>query len=163
KEVEKQAGVTDVYEGWIFDEIRGVNPVFVTFTHLPAGIQLGESVENHVPFDGYFFKKIRYQGSSPSNPTQLYDAPTLTGHTLTPRSAPPESTTEWGHMLLFLFVVVVGGAILTVVGTALWFRRDDRRVRARVAAAGTRNVVLPEPFFVNESEPPEQGTPTVVE
>jgi hypothetical protein len=168
-----QAGVTDDYEGWIFDEIRGANPVCVHFTHLPAGIELNKSVEYHVAFDGYFFKKIRYQGSSPSNPKQLYDAPMLIGHTLTLRPAPPvppESTTEWGHTLLFFFVVVVVGAILTVVGTALWFRRDDRRVRARVAAAGTRNVVLPdpqeglpEPFFVNESEPPEQGTPTVVE
>jgi hypothetical protein len=140
------AGVSDLYEGWIFDEIRGANPVCVVFTRLPPGVELNRPIELHVAFDGYFFKKLRYRVASPTNPRQRYDAPLLIGNTLTLSPAPAEAgepAGEWGHSLMAVFLVVVGGGIAFVAWLAWWFRRDDRRVRARVR--GAAEVVLPEP------------------
>jgi hypothetical protein len=146
-EAARLASVADLYEGWIFDEVRGANPLCVVFTRLPAGIELNQSIEHHVAFDGYFFKKLRYRAASPTNPRQRYDAPLLIGNTLTLQSAlaeAGESAHEWGHSLMAVFVTVVGAAVVFVVALGWWFRRDDRRVHARLRAVADTAVVLPE-------------------
>jgi hypothetical protein len=162
------AGVPDLYEGWIFDEIRGANPVCVVFTRLPPGVELNKPTEAHVAFDGYYFKKLRYRAANPTNQRQRYDAPLLIGNTLTLRPSPAESgepAGEWGHALMAVFIAVVGGGIAFVAGLAWWFRRDDRRVRTRVRSAAAAELVLPEPeearpddYFGNGDGRPGQGS-----
>src|SRR5438552_8834106 len=52
----KLDGVTDQYEGWIFDPDYGANPVCAVFTDLPAGLEPGDKLHVRVSFDGYYFK-----------------------------------------------------------------------------------------------------------
>jgi hypothetical protein len=147
-EAARLAGVANLYEGWIFDEIRGANPLCVVFTQLPPGVELNQSIEQHVAFDGYFFKKLRYRAASPTNPRQRYDAPLLIGNTLTLQAAPVETAAapgDWGSSLMAVFVAIVGGAVVLVVVLGWWFRRDARRVQAQVRALADTAVVLPEP------------------
>jgi hypothetical protein len=143
----KAAGVADLYEGWIFDPQRlGADPWCVVFTELPSGVRTGEGLEYAVSFDGYFFKRYQYESRNTNKAEHWRRAPLLIGRTVTLTSAPVVAAPEqdWAGSLVPIFLGLVVSSIALAFGLGWWFRRGDRRVRQRVAAATERTFIEPE-------------------
>jgi hypothetical protein len=140
----RQAGVRDLYEGWIFADADGANPMCIVFTDLPEGIRVAEDMDLRVAFDGYFFKKYRYKAVD-SGPHQAREAPLLVGHApvLLRGAVASDSTPNWATSLL---VVLFGLVVLTLVlafGLYWWFQRSDSQVRNRIKDATQKDFVAP--------------------
>lgn len=141
----RNEGVRDLYEGWLFNpQLYGTNPVCVIFTELPAGLTVGESLNVPAAFDGFFFKRYRYQAGE-----KWRDAPLLIGHSpalmpvpITPAAEGLSNNTQ----LVLVFLSVLAGTLLFALGLAWWYHRGDRRLRARLASTHA----VP---FVDPSEP----------
>ena len=138
-------GVPALYEGWVFDAEYGYNPYCVIVTELPKSIQIGEKLDRHVSFDGYFFKRYRYKAAD-----GVRDAPLLIGRTLTPSASQGsaanarapwlDSSTPW-LLIAFLAILLVTAGF--GIALTLWFKRGDKQVRARLDAA--RDAAFVEP------------------
>jgi len=138
-------GVPALYEGWVFDAEYGYNPYCVIVTELPKSIQIGEKLDRHVSFDGYFFKRYRYKAGD-----GVRDAPLLIGRTLTPSASQGtaanarapwlDSSTPW-LLIAFLAILLVTAGF--GIALTLWFKRGDKQVRARLDAA--RDAAFVEP------------------
>jgi hypothetical protein len=146
----KAAGVANLYEGWIFDPNRfGADPWCIVFTDLPSGIKLGEKLNYSVAFDGYFFKRYRYESQGTRKGTKPKDwprAPLLVGRTVTLAAATAEAAapdSDWAGTLLPVFLCLVGSSIALAFGLGYWFRRGDRQVRQRLATVTEREFVEP--------------------
>jgi hypothetical protein len=137
-ELARQAGISHIYEGWLFNDDFGVNPVCCIFTDLPDGLRVAEKMEEHVDFAGYFFKRYRYKAGDTPKPNQWRDAPLLIGRVVAvlPRAA--RASDEWGRPLLALFLSLVGGTVAFVVLLTLWLRRGDDRVHRRLKVVTQR-------------------------
>ncbi len=147
----KLDGVKDRYEGWIFDpDNYGAHPVCVIFTVLPDGLEPGDKLDVRVSFDGYFFKKYRYQAAD-----VLRDSPLLIGHTIIVKQAPVKSDSEEGGffsgIMAVTFLAVLGGVFFLAFLLTLWYRRSDRVVQARLINAQASTFMLP-PGETEESE-----------
>ena len=140
-----KVGVPALYEGWVFDAEYGYNPYCVIVTELPKSIQIGEKLDRHVSFDGYFFKRYRYKAGD-----GVRDAPLLIGRTLTPSASQGtaanarapwlDSSTPW-VLIAFLAILLVTAGF--GIALTLWFKRGDKQVRARLDAA--RDAAFVEP------------------
>ena len=138
-------GVPALYEGWVFDAEYGYNPYCVIVTELPKSIQIGEKLDRHVSFDGYFFKRYRYKAGD-----GVRDAPLLIGRTLTPSASQGtaanarapwlDSSTPWVLIAFLAILLVTAGSGIALT---LWFKRGDKQVRARLDAA--RDAAFVEP------------------
>ncbi len=141
-----QAGVRDQYEGWLFekypqDKDASVNPVCLVFTELPEGLSADERLDATVKFDGYFFKRYRYQNSG----KEMAEVPLVIGHgpVLVSVAADTPPASDWNGAILNIFLGGVAGVVLLVGAIHLWFRRADRKVHARVAGAFRKEFVPP--------------------
>jgi hypothetical protein len=130
----KLDGLKDQYEGWMFDpDNYGANPVCVVFTHLPSGLEPGDKLNVHGAFDGYFFKRYRYKAGD-----GWRDAPLLIGHTLVLRQPARQSSEDEGTfsgLLMSSAWVLIIGTIVVGVALFWWYRRNDRVLQDRLAAA----------------------------
>jgi hypothetical protein len=154
-------GLGTFYEGWIMTDPYGENPMCLVFTDLPSGLQVDNErkYNDEVSFDGYFYKRYRYKAADSKKRNEFRDAPMLIGHTLFGRFnkatvAESAESDNWGHSLIWVFLGVVGGAVVGVIGLTFWFRYHDSRVRHRLRAS--RN-----PVFVPPSEGPANGAPEI--
>jgi hypothetical protein len=128
----EKLGVEWCYEGWVFTETAYSPPVCVVFAHLPPGANIGENVDYKVRFDGYFFKRYRYQpAEGKAKQTLFFLAPTFELLD-NPRSS--VGFTMTGGVVIGMMALGMV-TILLIAGLNLWFRRSDKVVRARVAAA----------------------------
>jgi hypothetical protein len=130
----REKGLEKMYEAWICDgKTYGAHPLCAIFLDLPAGMQIGDKVNYWVTFDGYFFKKYRYQGGN-----GWYDAPLLVGRSPVVRKNNMGSVADnvtIPQSMVFWFFGLVAGTVVLVVGLGWWYRRGDRKVRNRLAAA----------------------------
>jgi hypothetical protein len=92
-------GFVTLYEGWLFTDDSGSNPIRIVFSSLPEGMPTGERVRAFVRFTGYFFKRTGYQNKA----GDLHAAPLLLGQT--PHWTPPVAM-EFGSTWTTLLVVV---------------------------------------------------------
>jgi hypothetical protein len=143
-----QAGVKDLYEGWMFSSERyGANPVCLVFTELPPGIKVAEEAWYPVAFDGYFFKKYRYKAGD-TGPGQAREVPLLIGRSPvlleSAATEAPASAWTWSHSMLIALMVLVFSTLALGFGLHWWFRRSDNQVRRRLAQA-PREFVPPPP------------------
>lgn len=129
-------GVPVIYEGWIFDDLYHRHPFCVVLTDLPPGIPVGERIDYPVSVDGYFFKRYRYRAGE-----GWRDAPLLIGRTLHLQPAPGAAGNEWSatNDLAPAILGLLAGSGLLVLGLGWWYRRGDRRLRSRLAAARAVN------------------------
>jgi hypothetical protein len=140
----RQAGVENLYEGWMFSDLYGANPTCLLFTELPPGVKPGETVEYRIAFDGYFFKRYRYKAADNYKANEFRDAPLLIGKSFVltePIAVAAEA--GWAESLVPVFVALLGGTLALIAGTTWWFRRSDKQVRSRLE--GARAVTFVEP------------------
>jgi hypothetical protein len=143
-------GITTYYEGWVFTDTPGSNPVCVLVLKLPDGIQVGEKVDYRVECHGYFLMRYHYLTAGRGwRDTLLFVAPTF--HR---RAAPPaaedngSSLSSMSSSILTGLIILVAGTLLLVLGLSWWFRRGDRRFaqqRAHVQATMFATSDLGEP------------------
>jgi hypothetical protein len=143
----KAAGVKDLYEAWVFDPNQfGSDPWCILFTELPAGMKVGESKSRAISFDGYFFKRYKYESRNTNKAEHWRTAPLLIGRTVVLTEPAPlpaaEESDNWAGPLVHIFLGLVVGSIFLAFGLGWWFRRGDRRVRARVSVAREREFEL---------------------
>jgi hypothetical protein len=143
----REAGVSHLYEGWMFNDDFGVNPVCCLFTDLPDGLRVSEKMEERVEFAGYLFKRYRYKAVDTPKAGQWREAPLLIGRVVAVFPRATDTSNEWSWLLLSAFLAVIGGTVVFVVLLTLWLRRDDARVRRRLAA------LAPPPPFGPSSTP----------
>jgi hypothetical protein len=120
-----------IWEGWVFTETYGSNPVCVILTELPAGLKEGEKIDHPVEFNGYFLMRYRYLSGRGWRDTLLFIAPTLTLLGPARADGPDVMFSLSGWMLggmLVLFTVTV--AVVAAMGW--WFHRGDRRFERRL-------------------------------
>jgi hypothetical protein len=152
-----QAGVRDLYEGWLFDKAYGASPICLVFTDLPDGLSIAEKMDQPATFDGYFFKRYKYQAAD--GKAEGREAPLLIGNAPVLTAAPVVATAPadngWSTSLLVGFMVL----FLCSVGLALWltwwFRKGDRHVRSRIASATAPTFVDPVPSALPVEGPTE--------
>jgi hypothetical protein len=143
-------GVNDLYIGYIINNDLGPHPYRVLFTEWPANLPrdvLGEKMprEVDVEFDGYFYKKYRYEaGDSRGKPREC---PMLIGHSLRVLKMPEVvvEDTWWAYQLIYVFLGGIGVVLLIIVALTFWFRHTDSRLRRRLQATRAKDLVLPPP------------------
>jgi hypothetical protein len=122
-----------IYEAWVFVNVGGYDKLFcVMVSELPEGIKPGENQTARIAFDAYYFKLLRYASRRPKerndpDKKQWEIAPLFLGRSfeaLPPE--PPEPT--YSPTMLTGIAIGLGALIVLGIGTALWFRRGDRRV-----------------------------------
>jgi hypothetical protein len=151
-------GVEKYYEGWIYADTPGSNPVCVMVAELLPGIKPGEVVDHRVVFHGYFFKKYIYFTAKDRRVTLL-----CVGRTLVPSDAQPARSESPGLPTGFITLIFsfIGGVLLVVLLLHWWLNRGDRHFRARMAQLqadrpweGPPEVVAPN----NNSSSPQDRT-----
>jgi hypothetical protein len=160
-ELSRKNGVENLYEAWLTEDRDNHNLWCVIFTDLPPGLELGEKLDRQVAFDGYFFKLYGFRPEAPGKDgkPEMHAAPLLIAH------APvlvTEARTEpvAGSIMdvwLPVFLGFVGGVIVLTFLVSWWFRRNDERVRLRLASARQSNFMAPEP-----EGPPTAADPQIL-
>lgn len=132
-----QAGLTRLYEAWIFTGDSGTHPYRVVTPNLPHNLTPGENIRKPVRVTGYFLKREGYasQGGMHVAPTLI--APTLA--TYRPSSSIPPTDAIVPYM-----VGVVTAVGLALLVTLLAFTLGDRRVKRQ---ARERALHEPRPSF----------------
>jgi hypothetical protein len=157
----EQAGVRDLYEGWLFDKAYGASPICIVFTELPEGLSIAEKMDQPVTFDGYFFKRYRYQAAD--GKAEGREAPLLIGNApvlvAAPVAATPPADSGWSTSLLVGFMVLVLGSAGLVLWLIWWFRKGDHQVRARIASATAPTFVDPIPSGLPVEGPTTPASP----
>jgi hypothetical protein len=123
--------LTKLYEGWIFIEGFGENPICVVFSVLPPDLAPAETLDRWVSAEGFFFKRYRYAAKD-----GWRDAPLLIGKTLTGATPPTRSGSSLWNMpaaAVTGVLIVVGLTVLAAAAVVWWFRRQDRMIRSQVA------------------------------
>jgi len=161
-----KAGVRDLYEAWVNPRGNELNALCVVITQLPPGLVESEAYSPpiDVSFDGYFFKKYRYQSVDLEKKKPVWrDTPLLIGSTLRVANVEESSVDPKAELadLMPLIVGIVVGTILLVGGLTWWFRRGDRAVESRINAARAGAFVEPNPD--GDESPPEAQWSTEAE
>jgi hypothetical protein len=133
-----EAGVTALYEGWVFPA-GGSDPLCVLVTDPPPGVEpTGDLVPRRpVAVAGYSFKLIRYESraADPKHPDRsvVRKAPLLMARGFTLLPEPPADTRQpWRTGFVPGVAAVVGGVVAVLVGLTVWFRHGDRAARQRL-------------------------------
>ena len=119
-------GVRALYEGWIYLDDRGTNPVCVIFPELPEGVKVGDGFKDRVRFTGYFFKRYPYEVEKREHKTILLIGPTLTVLSEQPPDPGGKVGDTVGGPLLSAILGLVVGTLLFIVGLSWWFKRGDQ-------------------------------------
>ena len=128
-------GVSELYEGWVFQEMYGPNPVCILLTQLPENIQPFEKDDYLIEFQGYFFKKYRYKTANSASENPWKDTPLVIGKTLKVTrgsNEAAEDTTSWAKGLLPLFLAFIVIILSGIIGLIIWFLRGDQKISTRL-------------------------------
>ena len=141
----KAAGVTDLYECWIFPT-NGSDPLCLLTSELPEGVEpaLEMNPSRSVQFAGYSFKLMQYESSTPNAKTPernvVRRAPLLIGRSFAVTPEPSrDGGRAWREGFLPGLFAVVGVVAAVALGLTAWYRRGDRAVKAAVEARRDRN------------------------
>ncbi|GIX04897.1 MAG: hypothetical protein KatS3mg114_0766 [Planctomycetaceae bacterium] len=121
------AGLSQLYEGWIFTADSGTHPYRVVCTALGMGLKTGEHLRVPVKVTGIFFKREGYR-----TPGGLHVAPTLLAKRIQIQRAGFSSHQPDRLDPLTLAVVVALGLILTTTFVAVIWQDVRRRMTSRV-------------------------------
>ncbi|HZU39317.1 MAG TPA: hypothetical protein VFA18_25550 [Gemmataceae bacterium] len=127
-------GIDTIYEGWVYTDADGNRyPWCIVFTDLPSGLQIGESMNVQVAFDGFFFKRYRYQARS----GKTRDCPLLIGHSPVVTQPLTATRSNWPTLVIVGLAGLLGTTIALIVALTWWYGRSDRHLRARLAVTGS--------------------------
>jgi hypothetical protein len=155
----EREGVKDLYEAWIFREGHyDYPPICVLVSDPPPGLTPAEDIRDvTVSFDGYFFKRFRYDAAD----KKARLAPLVIGHTMKLK-APVVNAGDTATFSAFSKYFVPFGIALAllmvgaIVAISRYFRRGDRAIRARLRDRTAIDFVEPtaEPPARRDPEPP---------
>ena len=141
----KAAGVTDLYECWIFPT-AGSDPLCLLTLELPDGVEpaMDYKQSRAVQVAGYYFKLMQYESATPNPKTPernvVRRAPLLIGRGFAVSPEPSrDGGAAWREGFLPGLLAVVGGVVAVALGITGWYRRGDRAVKAAVEARRDRN------------------------
>jgi hypothetical protein len=145
-EAYRKKGIENLYEGFLTEDGNNRNIWTLIFTDLPAGLEVGEKLQQEVSFDGYFFKLYAYPVQGEGGKKKWEAGPLLIGHAPVLERPEPQVASTWSmtETLLPAFLGFVGGVIVLSLVVGWWFRRSDERVRLRLAAARQAGFVGPQ-------------------
>jgi hypothetical protein len=131
----RNKGVQTLYEGYIQTPTRDSNPVVAIFPHLPAGIEVAETITPPKPvtFHGYFLGRVRYRAVDKDRVTLLLIGPTLIPEKA---AAPKEGGSPWtplAYIVLYGLLGIAGLVIVLALGFKWMYWKGDRQVRERLA------------------------------
>jgi hypothetical protein len=126
----------ELYEAWVLLDRYGGVYYCIFVSELPPGLKPGEGINRQVECDAYFFKRLEYETREKETGGGQVKrlAPLLIGRTILPRTEPADGSSLWavpGAVLLGTFGLI-GLSLGVGVAVVWWFRREDRRVRARL-------------------------------
>jgi hypothetical protein len=129
------AGVTALYEGWVFPG-TGEDPLCVLTTELPPGLdpQLEYDPSRNVAVGGYYFKVLWYNSNEKDPKKKTRRAPLLMARSLTLLPSPATTDGDGGVSILARTLGLVGVVAAAVLGLTWYFRRGDRTHRTVMAA-----------------------------
>jgi hypothetical protein len=133
----QEAGVKDLYEGWLFGETKGSHPFCIIFPVLPGTVPIAEQMDRRVTFHGYFLMRYKYRSQKGDLETPLLIGPTVTPDT-TSRAA--DDSMPFPVFALTLVVVVLTGIVASMFVIAWWFRRGDTKIQTQLADLQHRRV-----------------------
>ncbi|MCI0684992.1 MAG: hypothetical protein L0Y71_23085 [Gemmataceae bacterium] len=127
----KQAGVTHLYEGWVFGDTKRSHPYCVIFPMLPEGFEVTEDMRRQVSFNGYYMGRFTFRV-----PDKDIDIPLLIGPTIYGAKAPPPviDATPFSLVVLIGVVALLVGLVAVICGITWWFRKGDRAIQERLSA-----------------------------
>lgn len=127
----KQAGVTHLYEGWVFGDTKRSHPYCVIFTVLPEGFQVTEDMRRRVSFNGYYLGRFTFRV-----PDKDIDIPLLIGPTIygTKEAGPVLDDTPFSLVVLIGVVALLVGLVSLIIGISWWYRKGDRAIQAQLTA-----------------------------
>lgn len=132
------AGVTDLYEGWLFPP-DSTYSVCLLFTDLPPGLVPAQEVRpsRTITAAGYFLKMLRFEtGETGKDGTPVFRfAPLLIGR-MPVDAAKPDSDGGHNWRTVFLPAILAGLGLLaaTFLGLTWWFRASDRKSKRMIEA-----------------------------
>ena len=142
----------DIYYGYIVGPTKGVPPVAVVFTELPAGLDVSEKVDMPVTLNGYYLGLNRFQADKENRGWQKdVISPYVVGKTMIVHAKPPpppavEESYSYPLIVSSLGVIVAIGFF--VIGLNLWFRRGDKKTQSQLADLRDRQ----QPFSLEPAE-----------
>jgi hypothetical protein len=75
----KAANLKQLYQGWMYHDGDVKSPVRVVLTELPEGFVLGESINEPIEFDAYYFKLATFAGEEMAGQPAPRYAPVMIG------------------------------------------------------------------------------------
>jgi hypothetical protein len=145
--------ITDLYEAWVQIDHYGGVLFCVVCGSLPPDLKPAEQMDRRVACDAYFFKRLRYETRESPKTERL--APLLIGKTIVPLPPPAEAASAvWAvpGAVLAGTLGLAGVALTAGLAVAWWFRREDRKVRARLRQARPETFAA-EPSFDFDAPP----------
>ena len=131
-------GLNELYEGWILDRPSEAH-YCVVVSELPPDLKPAEEMDRPVECNAYFFKRYAYETRERTEGGGYVRrlAPLLIGRTILPKAQPPAGASLWALPAGVLAGTIGLVALGLGVGVAVvwWFRREDRRIRARLRQA----------------------------
>jgi hypothetical protein len=115
------AGISTIYEGWLYTADSQSNPTVVIFTEKPSGLELGSDITEEVRATGYFYKVYRYEAQNgPST------APMLLAGTLELNPGPRHFVFQPMSPVIYLVIA----AVLAVLGYSIWKGGQPKRIES---------------------------------
>jgi hypothetical protein len=109
---ENDLGVRHVYEGWVYDEHAQHNPAVVIFTRKPAGLPLGDNLDEELRCAGYFLKLYGYEAQDAPRKAPLVIAGEVQWNE-PPAIVATTAATPWHYIVTTILAgVVIGGVWL---------------------------------------------------
>lgn len=144
----KEAGIENLYEGWMVPREQPKFLICFLTTELPAGFEaqhdLGRDKLNlPVSIAGYFFKLMAYEtpeaAKDPKKVSNEY-APLLLGHSVIVLAESNRDPSEdWYGTFLPALIGIMAAMAAVVLGLSMWYRRGDRRVQALISSRQETN------------------------
>lgn len=145
----KEAGIKDLYEGWLFPKDE-VNPLCLVITELPEGLKPQENLRademfQWAQFAGYSFKLLQYESrqNDVRNPGRnvFRRAPVLLGRSVTLAEEDTGRSTrdDWLSTFLPLALLGFGGMGLSIIVLTWYLKKGDRVVEQSVEARKDQN------------------------
>jgi hypothetical protein len=148
-------GISKIYTGWIIGPTKGAPPFAIVLTQLPKGLQVSETLNAKVAFQGYFLSNVLFPADKERGNTQKdIVCPWLIGKTLivadnTPATKELIRDTANSYEIAGYTVGTILVLAILIGLLNLYFRRSDAATQKKLAELRDKH----QPFSLDEEKP----------